>query len=378
MRTETYMVVDPRHDHSFRIPRPDLTIRLGMPNACNQCHRDRSAQWAVAEVRKRYPQPKTGFQDFAEAFAASDGGRPATMELTQLVANPEESAIARASALTRLAGAPGENPVMAAEAALQDPSPLVRMAALDAYESLPPAERKPAADLLSDPSRAVRIQAARLLAPLAKDALGPDAAAAFDKAAEEYVASERFNADRPENRTNLGGYFADRGEYPKAEAEYRAAIALDDQFVPAWVNLADLMRLQGREADAVKALRDGLAVSPNDATLHHALGLSLVRQGNMPGALEELRRAAELAPKNTRLTYVYAIALKSAGRTKEAITWLERALATAPDDRDVLNALMTVNAESGNMEAARDYGARLQKLYPTSAGPLGGTTSGNR
>ncbi len=203
-------------------------------------------------------------------------------------------------------------------------------------------------------------------------------AAAFDKAAEEYVASERFNADRPENRTNLGGYFADRGEYPKAEAEYRAAIALDDQFVPAWVNLADLMRLQGREADAVKALRDGLAVSPNDATLHHALGLSLVRQGNMPGALEELRRAAELAPKNTRLTYVYAIALKSAGRTKEAITWLERALATAPDDRDVLNALMTVNAESGNMEAAREYGARLQKLYPTSAGPLGGATSGNR
>ena len=196
-------------------------------------------------------------------------------------------------------------------------------------------------------------------------------AAAFDKAAEEYVASERFNADRPENRTNLGGYFADRGEYPKAEAEFRAAIALDDQFVPAWVNLADLMRLQGREADAVKALRDGLAVSPLDATLHHALGLSLVRQHDMPGALDELRRAAELAPKNTRLTYVYAIALKSAGRTKEAITWLERALATAPDDRDVLNALMTMNAETGNVEAAREYGARLQRLYPASASPTG-------
>ena len=79
-------------------------------------------------------------------------------------------------------------------------------------------------------------------------------------------------------RPNLGGYFADRGEYPKAEAEFRAALALDDQFVPAWVNLADLMRLQGREADAQKALRDGLAISPNDATLHHALGLAASRK----------------------------------------------------------------------------------------------------
>jgi Flp pilus assembly protein TadD len=378
MRTETYMVVDPRHDHSFRIPRPDLTVSLGVPNACNQCHRDRTPQWAADELKKRYPQPKMGFQDFADAFAASDDGRPATMELTQLVANPGESAIARASALTRLAGWPGENAVMAAEAALKDPSPLVRMAALDAYESLPPLDRRPAAPLLSDPSRAVRTQAARVLAPVSYDALGPEAAAAFAKAAEEYVAAERFNADRPENRSNLGGFYADRGEYPQAEAEFRAAIALDDQFVPAWVNLADLMRLQGREADAAKALRDGLAVSPNDATLHHALGLSLVRQRQMPAALEELRRAAELAPANTRLTYVYAVALKSAGRTREALTWLQRALQKAPHDRDVLTALMTMNAEAGNMEAARDYGAKLQQLYPASAGPPGGAPSGSR
>ena len=376
MRTATYMGVDPRHDHSFRIPRPDLTAGLGSPNACTQCHRDRSPQWAAAEVRKRYPNPKPGFQDFAETFAASDAGQPVTIELTQLVANDQEPAIARASALARLAGWPGENALLAAEAALQDPSALVRMAALDTYETLPPLERRAAAPLLGDPSRAVRIQAARLLAPVSADALGPQAAAAFAKAADEYVAAERFNADRPENRTNLGGYYADRGEYPKAESELRAALALDDQFVPAWVNLADLMRLQNREADAEQALRDGLRVTPDDATLHHALGLSLVRQKRMTEALAELKQAAELAPDNVRLSYVYAVALHSNARTGEALAVLGRAIRRAPNDRDLLTALMTMNAQSGNMEAASDYGARLQQLYPASANAAAGPPSG--
>ncbi len=371
MRTTTYMVVDPRHDHSFRIPRPDLTATLGVPNACNDCHRDRSPQWAAAEVRKRYPEPKTGYQGFAEAFAASDAGRPATLELTQVVANDGESAIARASALSRLAAWPGENSLLAAEAALEDPSPLVRLGALEVYQSLPPAERRAVIPRLADPSRVVRMEAARTLAALPPAALGPDAGATFARAAAEYVAAERFNADRPENRTNLGGYFGERGEFAAAEAEFRAALALDERFVPAWVNLADLLRTQGREPDAERVLRDGLKASPDDPSLHHALGLSLVRQQRLPEALPELARAAALAPDNARLAYVHAVALHSVGRTTEALRWLERALARAPADRDVLSALVALNAEAGHAEAARRYDQRLRQLDPAGA-PSGG------
>jgi len=78
--------------------------------------------------------------------------------------------------------------------------------------------------------------------------------------------------------------------------------------VPAWANLADLMRMQGREADAEAALRDGIARAPADATLHHALGLSLVRQKKNDEALRELKRATELAPGNARFAYVYGVA----------------------------------------------------------------------
>jgi len=309
MKTGTYMVVDPRHDHSFRIPRPDRTVSLGVPNACNQCHTDREADWAAAEVRRRYPSPKPGFQGFAEAFAAADRGDPAaTIALAQVAANLEESAIARASAIERLARMPGENALLAAEAALDDPSPLVRRSAVAVFEQLPPLQRRSVAPLLGDASRIVRMQAARTLAPLADDAFEADSLAAFRRAADEYVAAERFSADRPEHRTNLGGFLADRGEVVAAEAEYRAALALDRRFLPAWANLADLRRVQGREAEAESTLREALAIAPDAAALHHALGLSLVRQQRKAEALQELRRATEIEPANQRFKYVYDVA----------------------------------------------------------------------
>jgi tetratricopeptide (TPR) repeat protein len=309
MKTETYMVVDPRHDHSFRIPLPEQSASVGAPNACNACHADRSAKWAAAEIRKRFPDPKPGFQGFAEAFAAADRGEAAAeIALAQIVANHDESAIARASALERLQQFPGETTITAAEAALDDESALVRMAAIPAFESLQPLQRRSLLPLLGDPSRLVRMQAARSLAPLADDAFDAETLEAFHRAADEYVAAERFNADRPEHRANLGGFFADRGNYVAAETEYRAALALDPRFAPAWVNLADLMRLSGREADAEAVLREGLVQSPRSAAMYHSLGLSLVRQHRKAEALAALKRATELDPTNRRFAYVYGVA----------------------------------------------------------------------
>src|SRR6185436_19159201 len=77
MPTTTYMVVDPRHDHSLRIPRPDLSVKLGTPNACTGCHTSRSAKWAAERVQAWYGHPPRGYQRFGEAFAAADSGRAA-------------------------------------------------------------------------------------------------------------------------------------------------------------------------------------------------------------------------------------------------------------------------------------------------------------
>jgi len=366
MPTTTYMVVDPRHDHSFRIPRPDRSVALGVPNACNACHDDRGADWAAAAVAAWYREPRPGFQTFAETFAAADrGDGRARPSLIALAEDPAQPAIVRASALWRLGQDPRPDMLVAVRRALNDADPAVRAAAADAMSRTEPAV---VADVLrprlDDPSRLVRMAVASALAGPSEARLDAAARAQFEAALAEYVAAQRFNADRPEARSNLGALHMNRGAVAAAETEFRAAIGLDPTFVPAWVNLAELQRTQGQEDQAARTLREALGRNPGDATLRHSLGLSLVRSGDTRKALIELEAAARAAPDVVRYGYVLAIALHSAGREREAIARLEALLERNPANRDVLMALAGIHLDAGRREDARRYAALLAGSYP--------------
>jgi tetratricopeptide (TPR) repeat protein len=360
------MVVDPRHDHSFRLPRPDRSVSLGVPNACGQCHAAKGAQWAADAVKSWYPQPKAGFQDFAETFAAADGGdsraRPSLVALAEDVAQP---GLVRASALWRLAREPRPDMLPAVRKGLNAADPNLRTAAVESLAGSDPsllvAELPP---LLSDPIRLVRMSAARALAGPAEARLDVAQAAAFQDALAEYIEAQRFNADRPEAHANLGVLHAARGEAAAAETEYRAALAIDPVFVAGWVNLADLLRATGREAGATAALREGLAAAPGNPALRHALGLSLVRSGDMAAALVELEAAAQAEPGDARYAYVYAIGLHSSGKVDAAIAVLEAALERHPANREMLTALTTISLEAGRRDDALRYIAELVQAYP--------------
>ena len=364
MPATTYMIVDPRHDHSMRIPRPDLSIKLGTPNACNNCHRDRKPEWAAEAVRRWYPNPLPGHQQFAEGFDASSRGG-AGDKLIAIVEDRNQPAIARASALSRFGDRLGPAAVDAATKALNDDDPLVRSAAVEALSGADPALRRQLLPrMLDDPVRQVRTDAARALASVPPEGLTDGQRAALAKALDEYIAGQMFNADRPEARTNLGGLHAERGEYDKALAEYRAAIALDPTFVQSYANLADLYRARGLESDAEATLREGLKRDPKSAALHHALGLALVRQKRTADAVNELMQAVKLAPDNARFGYVYAVALDSTGRKSEAVRELEALLKRHPNDRDALLALVAFSRDSGAKQQALAYARRLQALEP--------------
>jgi tetratricopeptide (TPR) repeat protein len=222
---------------------------------------------------------------------------------------------------------------------MHDADPLIRRAAVAAYEYVPPAFREDIFDALADPVRDVRLQAVPPLAEIPIDALSPEQQARLDKAKAEYVASQRVDADRPEAHLNLGVLAARSGDAAGAEAEFRQALALDPRFAPAAVNLADLYRSLGREQDAEATLRDAIERSSGVAALHHSLGLLLVRTERADAALDELARAHTLEPASARYAYVYAVALAERGSRREAIELLERTLAAHPDDADVRAAL---------------------------------------
>ena len=218
MPRTTYMVVDGRRDHSMRVPRPDQSIALGVPNACNQCHTKQDAQWAAAAVRGWLGRDATGFQAFAPTFRAAEAGQAgATASLATIANDLAHAPIVRASAVERLAQA-GSGDASTAQRAARDAQPLLRLASVQLIELLPPQEQlRLLAPLFSDPLRAVRIEAARAAAGQ-QDSLAPERRAAWQQAADEYIATLRYTADQPEAPTALGTFYSRLGRHDEAQS----------------------------------------------------------------------------------------------------------------------------------------------------------------
>jgi len=364
MPSTTYMVVDPRRDHSLRVPRPDRSVTLGVPNPCNGCHADRSAAWAARTVQAWYGHAPSGLQQFAEALAAGTQGAPdAQRLLAALVADRGQPAIARATAIARLERWRTPATLAATRGALDDASSLVRRAAVHALADADPRMRaRLVAPRLDDAVRTVRLEAAATLAGVPPDAVPSADRGALDRATAELVAALELNSDRPEAHLALAGMYAKQAAPDRAEAELERALSIEPGFVPAAVNLADLYRTQGRDAAAEPIVRQALARAPRAAALWHALGLVLVREGRKHEALEALGAAARLGPDVARHGYAYAVALHDAGRRQDAIRELSRVLGRHPYDRDSLAAGIAFHREAGDLRSALRCAEQLAAL----------------
>jgi Flp pilus assembly protein TadD len=365
MPARDYMVVDARRDHSFRVPRPDLTAKVGSPNACSGCHADRSVAWAEHAIESWYPRGRWTQPHYGEALDAGRRGLPgAEQRLVQVAGDAKMPGIVRATATELLAEYLSPASLPALERALQDPDGLVRSAALDAVSALPPADRlRLVPPLLRDTLRGVRIEAASALAAEAGQ-LTTAERPAFDAAVGEYRAAEMSNADRPESHSNLGALDARLGDRVAARREYETGLGIGPWFTGLWVNLADLLREDGDDAGGERVLRRGLTVAVDKAELHHALGLNLARQKRTEETLRELKQSVDLAPGSTRYAYVYGVALLSSGKSDPALAVFESALAKRPADRELLIALATTNRDLGRFERARNYARRLVEAAP--------------
>jgi Tfp pilus assembly protein PilF len=366
MPGRTYMVVDPRRDHSLRVPRPDVSQRLGTPEACTGCHRNRTPRWAADVLGKWYGPTRWTRPHYGDTLQLGrQGGPGAGPALAALARDGTAPAIVRATALALLLRRPTQGLEPAVRTGLADGDPLVRAAAAGALEALPPEVARPLGlPLLADPVRSVRIEAARSLAGVPASQLTGEERERLDRGLAEYRAAQLVNSDRPWAHLNVALVEGRRGSPERAEAALRDALRLDRRFVPAYVNLADLMRARGRDDDGERLLRTGLSLARDNADLLHALGLLHARQRRIDEALRALGRAAELRPDIPRFAYVYAIALNSTGRADRALAVLEAIHRRHPGDVEVLLALVTINRDRGALAAAREWARQLAPLAP--------------
>ena len=370
MPTTTFMGIDNRHDHSFRIPRPILSVTTELPNACNGCHKTKTAEWSTQHLnvwlnqndstKTHKPHP------FAKTFLLEQSGQTDSSDLLlRLAMDNHQASIIRATAFSRFDGTTNRTKLLSIQQGLLDESPLIRQGALDALRTQPISQRIIAFPLVWDEILSVRIQAARLLAGYSL----PDKVTTAQKiilkdAIDEYIDAQRFNSERPEAQVNLGGVYSDLGEYTKAKNSYLKAIELQPLFVPAYVNFAQMLSEQNNESGAEKILNNGIKNIPDSADIQHALGLTKIRQKDLDSALLPLSKAAQLAPNSNRYIYVYAVALHSAGRLDEAIEQLKYLLNKNPEDFNTLYTLVTFNKDAGRNRSALLYAKQMQTLAP--------------
>lgn len=361
-----YMVIDARHDHSFRIPRPDLTQSTGTPNACNQCHTDKTAAWAETAMLEWYGRGWKDREHLGTTLHAARTQQPdAQAKLTELFQSEDAPAIIRATALEHLAQY-GRSAYESFKGAYNSPDPIIRTTALSVTNVLPDSlQYAHASAALNDPIRSVRIEAARVLYRFGEDikeAHQDDFESAFQERMELLDALD----DSPATCLNRAVMHQIDGNVEQAIESYKRALELNSQFMAAQVNLANLYNRIGKNEAAEALLKDAIQHSPENGELHYSLGLLLVEMKHIPAAAKHLKQATDLTPRNSRMHYNYSLVLQQLGQDKAAENELLKAGALAPKEGDIIYALAVFYLQRKQPDSALEYALKLDQLYPSS------------
>ena len=330
MPTRTYMARDPRHDHNFPIPDPSLTLELGVPNACSQCHQDQSVEWAADKVIEWYGE---GFQERraatrerARLFAAAHAGQGSADAI--IAAAQAEPNSAWRAALTGLLNFVEPTPAVPPflHAAARDADSGVRERAAGLLATLDPGD-KVLDDVLADPVRAVRLASLQVQPRLA-------VGSATRRAEwEEYLA---FNADRPAISLALAREALAAGDLPRLQRHLDHVVQLVPNEGEAWRQKAILLHQAGQTAAAAHDLRKAIALEPKNPVSPFTLALFLAEIRDFDGAISAFFQTLALDPLYPRARYNLIVALGSQGHVEQARDQLTVGLRLAPRDPDLL------------------------------------------
>ncbi len=363
MPSKMYMGNDLRHDHSFRIPRPDLTAKYNVPNTCNSCHTNKSASWAADAVSAHFGETRS--YHFAEHLVPGsqlDGGSEA--HLNTLLADTATPKIVKAAALYYITQLGTASAAKTLTNHISDSNALVRYHALRGLENVPAnAWSSMVEKVFTDPARAVRIAAAQLYLGMPNEQIPAAVFPSFTQAKNELYRFVMFQTDFAIGNVQAGDYYRRTGDIANAEFYYRRAVAKDSQLAIARVNLASTLNQTGKNDEALQQLLLAAKLEPNSDHVYYSLGLMHAEMGNLPEAAKTLQKAFSINPANIRARYNYALIMQQNGKTAEAEKAYLDGLKISPTDGDLLNALTILYAQGRQMNKALQTGRILQQYH---------------
>ena len=356
MPTKRYMGVDDRRDHSFKIPRPDLSLKFTTPNACTQCHQDKSNQWASENLEKWHGKPKKLLKSKQYLMALNNGQAIKLEDHLSIIADTKLDVISRASALQMLSFTTQIITIELLKPYLEHQESLLRLSAANAALLLTPATRVlHLSPLLTDKYKAVRVAAARSLVTSKVNANDQQA---FNDAFSELFNGNDISSWRGEGRANQGSLAIETNNMLAAEKAFQGAIKVEPYFEIGFINLADVYRIQQQPQQTEAVLVKGMKNLPKSSAIKYAYGLHLVRQKNLSKSVVFFEKAMLLSPDNGQYAYTFVLAMDGTGQSAQALNKL-KVLILNYSDQAQLRELGLHLAQKLNNKEYYDYFIKL-------------------
>jgi len=359
-----YMVNDYRRDHSFRVPRPDLSVEYSVPNACISCHTDSTNQWASDWVVEWYGPERV--KNYADVLClGSTRTEEAVPDLVKLINDKTQPAITRATAVWYLGYIDTDLSNRTIFNASGDPAPQVRYIVAEVMQSFPAEIRyQYLAPLLNDPYRSVRTMALDALTDIPMTQFSEDLRQAYLKVLPEYEAMLDMRADFTGGQAMIARFNERQGRPEAAETALKKAVRFDTLFNVGRINLAHLYHNQGKNQEAIDLFKLVIKMEPQYDPAYYSLGLLYAETGDIESAIQYLERTIDVNPNNMRAYYNLGLALQQTGEIKQAENTFLKGLSMNQNDIDITYALVILYVQQGSFANANSYMPLLKSTFP--------------
>ncbi len=361
-----YMGNDYRRDHSFRIPRPDLSIKYNTPNACIQCHEDKDNEWAWENFKKQYGVPD--YQHFSELLApgltGQENGKESLLTLIKDTLQPE---IARASAMRAMRDYMNINDVNNLLQYLNDLSPLVRATTIDLLGEINNTEYASyLLPLLKDEKRSVRINAFYGISRLKEEQIPDNYKKVYQKVKKEFNTSLDVISDFAGGNAKRASYLLRQGNIQESIKYYEKALEIDNINNLIRTNLANLYYSNDEHLKAEESFKTIIKQEPEYGPTYYSLGLLYAELNQPEKAIIQFEKTILYMPQNVRAYYNLCLLHDKQNDFASAKTTVLKGITIAPNNVDLLYTAAYLFSKNGDNQKAVFYAKELLRIEPNN------------
>lgn len=362
MHGRYYMGVDYRRDHSFRIPRPDLSIKHGTPNACNQCHTDETNQWADRYITQWFGESRR--YHYSEGLAGAKAQKPgAVTELKAILENDLYPPNIRSLALEKIGFYYQDSVSDLSEKYINHLNPSFRLSSIRSLQVQNEKNINLLLSALTDDTKAVRYEAAQRLMQIGEEQIPSSYKDVYQKVLKEYEQVLFYNADFPTGKVNLANFYYNQNKLQQSKKYYLLALEQDSELYFIKLNLAYLYNRLKQNDQAEKLFREYLQREPEDAEALFSLGLLLTEMGKYTESLSTLLKVKEMTPERPRIHHNIAMMYDFMKDKEKAEQFLKMEIEVV-DNLNSRMELMRFYIDNNQLKKALEYGNEILNDYP--------------